>query len=103
MSPTQSGPGHAADGRRASSRTSIAPGQLMSRTGRYKIFPIIGAATVIVALLLLSQLDVDTPYWHAGAVDVRLRRRPRLHHADHRSPSCRTPSTAATSASRPAR
>ena len=38
----------------ASSRTSILAGQLMSRTGRYKIFPILGAAIVIVALLMLS-------------------------------------------------
>ena len=39
--------------------TSITAGQLMSRTGRYKIFPILGAAIVIVALLMLSQLDRD--------------------------------------------
>ena len=37
--------------------TSITAGQLMSRTGRYKIFPILGAAIVIVALLMLSPLD----------------------------------------------
>ena len=36
--------------------TSIAAGQLMSRNGRYKIFPILGAAIVIVALVMLSQL-----------------------------------------------
>ncbi|MGA8995735.1 MAG: MDR family MFS transporter [Nocardioidaceae bacterium] len=46
--------------------TSITAGQLMSRTGRYKVFPILGAGTVIVALLLLSRLDADTPYWFAG-------------------------------------
>jgi EmrB/QacA subfamily drug resistance transporter len=46
--------------------TSIAAGQMMSRNGRYKIYPIIGAATVIVALLMLSQLTATSPYWYAG-------------------------------------
>lgn len=46
--------------------TSIGSGQLMSRTGRYKIFPILGAATLLVSLVLLSRLSVDTPYWQAG-------------------------------------
>ena len=46
--------------------TSISSGISMSRTGRYKIFPIVGAVTVIVALFLLSILRVDSPYWQAG-------------------------------------
>jgi MFS family permease len=46
--------------------TSITAGQLMSRTGRYKIFPILGAATVIVALVMLSTLDAASPYWFAA-------------------------------------
>jgi MFS family permease len=46
--------------------TSILAGQLMSRTGRYKRYPIIGAAVVTGALVLLSRLDNDTPYWFAG-------------------------------------
>jgi EmrB/QacA subfamily drug resistance transporter len=46
--------------------TSITAGQMMSRTGRYKIFPILGAAVVIVALVMLSQLTATTPYWYAG-------------------------------------
>jgi EmrB/QacA subfamily drug resistance transporter len=40
--------------------TSIASGQLISRFGRYKIFPIVGTAITVVALLLLSRLDVGT-------------------------------------------
>jgi EmrB/QacA subfamily drug resistance transporter len=43
--------------------TSITSGQLITRTGRYKIFPIIGSVVLVVALLLLSRLDVDTPFW----------------------------------------
>jgi MFS family permease len=46
--------------------TSITAGQMMSRTGRYKIFPILGAVVVIVALVMLSQLTATTPYWYAG-------------------------------------
>lgn len=45
---------------------SINSGRLITRTGRYKVFPIAGAATIVVALLLLSQLKVDTPYWQAA-------------------------------------
>jgi EmrB/QacA subfamily drug resistance transporter len=36
--------------------TSIASGQLISRTGRYKIFPIVGTAVMSVGLFLLSRL-----------------------------------------------
>ena len=46
--------------------TSITAGQLMTRTGRYKLFPILGAATVIVALIMLSTLDAHSPYWFAA-------------------------------------
>ncbi len=42
---------------------SIVSGNLITRTGRYKIFPIAGAAVIVVGLLLLSQLKIDTPYW----------------------------------------
>ena len=38
----------------------LASGRVISRTGRYKIFPIAGTATMAAALLLLSRLDVDT-------------------------------------------
>jgi MFS family permease len=43
--------------------TSISSGRLITRTGRYKIFPIIGAVLLTVALLLLSGLQVQAPYW----------------------------------------
>lgn len=42
---------------------SIVSGLLVTKTGRYKIFPIIGAVLIIAGLALLSQLQVDTPYW----------------------------------------
>jgi EmrB/QacA subfamily drug resistance transporter len=40
--------------------TSIGSGQLISRLGRYKIFPLIGTALLVVALLLLSRLSTTT-------------------------------------------
>jgi EmrB/QacA subfamily drug resistance transporter len=39
---------------------SILSGQITSRTGRYRIFPIIGGAIASFGLFLLSRLDVDT-------------------------------------------
>jgi EmrB/QacA subfamily drug resistance transporter len=46
--------------------TSITAGRLMSRNGRYRIYPILGAATVTVGLVLLANLGTETPYWFAG-------------------------------------
>jgi len=43
--------------------TSIASGQLVSRTGRYKIFPIVGMLIVAVALVLLSTMTATMPVW----------------------------------------
>src|SRR4051812_11494482 len=40
--------------------TSITSGQLISRTGRYKIFPIVGTAVMAVGLLLLSRLTAHS-------------------------------------------
>lgn len=46
--------------------TSIGAGQVMTRTGRYKAFPILGAAVTALGILLLSRLDMDTPYWQVA-------------------------------------
>jgi predicted MFS family arabinose efflux permease len=46
--------------------TSITSGRLISRTGRYRIYPIIGAVVLVVSLLLLSTLSVDTPFWQVA-------------------------------------
>jgi EmrB/QacA subfamily drug resistance transporter len=40
---------------------SVLSGQLISRTGRYRIHPIIGGALSVVGMWLLSRLDADTP------------------------------------------
>jgi EmrB/QacA subfamily drug resistance transporter len=43
--------------------TSITSGAIISKTGRYKPFPIAGTAVAALALLLLSRLGVSTPMW----------------------------------------
>ncbi len=40
---------------------SIGSGQIISRTGRYRIFPILGTGVVTVSLFLLSRIGVGTP------------------------------------------
>lgn len=40
---------------------SIVSGQLISRTGRYKAFPVVGTAIAAVGMLLLSTMDAGTP------------------------------------------
>jgi EmrB/QacA subfamily drug resistance transporter len=43
--------------------TSIIVGQIISRRGKYKIFPIVGMGCLTVALALLGMLSLDTPSW----------------------------------------
>ncbi|MFD9223298.1 MFS transporter [Streptomyces sp. NPDC060064] len=40
---------------------SIISGRLISRTGRYKIYPVLGSAISAVGMWLLSRLEADTP------------------------------------------
>lgn len=42
---------------------SIISGQVVSRTGRYRVLAIIGQATVAFGMFLLSTMVVDTPRW----------------------------------------
>jgi EmrB/QacA subfamily drug resistance transporter len=42
---------------------SIISGQTIARTGRYRIFPIVGGAFMLTALLLFSRITADTPLW----------------------------------------
>ncbi|MEU0593037.1 MFS transporter [Streptomyces ardesiacus] len=43
---------------------SIISGQLISRTGHYRVHPILGSALSVVGMWLLSRLDTDTPRLH---------------------------------------
>jgi len=42
---------------------SVFSGQLISRTGRYKLWPIVGLSLMIGGTALFSRVGVDTPYW----------------------------------------
>jgi EmrB/QacA subfamily drug resistance transporter len=42
---------------------AIISGQMISRTGHYKIFPIVGSGVCVVALILMSFIGADTPLW----------------------------------------
>jgi MFS family permease len=46
--------------------TSILSGQLITKLGRYRVFPIMGTALVAVAMVLLSRLEVGTSVWVAA-------------------------------------
>ncbi len=46
--------------------TSIGSGQLITKTGRYKIFPIFGTGFMVIGLFLLSRLTVTTPAWQSS-------------------------------------
>jgi EmrB/QacA subfamily drug resistance transporter len=49
---------------------SIVSGQAISRTGRYRIFPIVGGSFMVVALFLFSRIGADTPLWQTSLVMV---------------------------------
>ena len=46
--------------------TSIASGQVISRVGRYRFFPIAGTAVMTLAMLLLARLEPGTSTWIAA-------------------------------------
>lgn len=46
--------------------TSTLSGRVMSRTGRYKVFPIVGTALLFAAMLAFSRLELDTPLWQVA-------------------------------------
>ncbi|WUE97015.1 MFS transporter [Streptomyces sp. NBC_00490] len=43
---------------------SVIAGQLISHTGRYRIYPVLGSALSVFGMWLLSRLEVDTPRLH---------------------------------------
>ncbi|WP_254403375.1 MDR family MFS transporter [Streptomyces anulatus] len=47
--------------------TSTGSGQIVSRTGRWKVFPLLGTAITAVGLLLLHQLDENSSTWLMSA------------------------------------
>ena len=49
---------------------SVISGQVISRTGRYRRFPITGAALLMVALFVFHYVHADTPLWQTMVVMV---------------------------------
>ena len=49
---------------------SIVSGQVISRTGRYRMFPIVGAALLTVSLFVFHYVRYDTPLWQTMLVMV---------------------------------
>jgi len=47
---------------------SVVAGQVISRTGRYKRFPVVGALLLVVAMGALSTIGVDTALWFTLAM-----------------------------------
>ena len=47
---------------------SVISGQTISRTGRYKIFPIIGTGLMVIGLFLFSLIGADTPLWQTALI-----------------------------------
>jgi EmrB/QacA subfamily drug resistance transporter len=47
---------------------SILSGQVIARTGKYRIFPIVGSFLMLIALLLFSRIGADTPLWQTMLV-----------------------------------
>jgi EmrB/QacA subfamily drug resistance transporter len=45
---------------------SIGAGQVISRTGRYKRFPVIGLALMIFGMVLLTTVGADSPFWQTS-------------------------------------
>ncbi|HEX5584041.1 MAG TPA: MDR family MFS transporter [Gaiella sp.] len=45
---------------------SIASGRAITRFGRYKVYPVVGTATLVVGMYLLSRLSVSTDPWLAS-------------------------------------
>jgi MFS family permease len=45
---------------------SISSGWLITRTGRYRIYPIVGTALLTVGMWLLSTMDINTSFPQAG-------------------------------------
>jgi EmrB/QacA subfamily drug resistance transporter len=42
---------------------SLASGQFTSRTGRYKIFPVVGSILMVIGLFTMTRIGADTPLW----------------------------------------
>ncbi|WP_078901513.1 MDR family MFS transporter [Actinacidiphila yeochonensis] len=42
---------------------SVVAGQLVARTGRYKIFPVVGSLLMVIGMAVMITIGADTPLW----------------------------------------
>jgi MFS family permease len=49
---------------------TITSGRIITKTGKYRIFPILGTITMSLGLLLMTTLSVDTPYWQLSIYSI---------------------------------
>lgn len=49
---------------------SITSGRMIARTGRYKVWPVLGITLMIIGIGLLSRIGLDTPYWQVALIMV---------------------------------
>ncbi len=49
---------------------SISSGQIIARTGRYRIFPVVGSALLVIGLFVFHYVGYDTPLWQTMLVMV---------------------------------
>jgi EmrB/QacA subfamily drug resistance transporter len=52
--------------------SSIVSGRIITRTGKYKVFPVFGTAIMTFGLYLMSTMGVDTPRWRSSVYMVIL-------------------------------
>jgi EmrB/QacA subfamily drug resistance transporter len=45
---------------------SIGAGQAISRTGRYKIYPIVGVVLMVTGMVLLTRVGAETSFWYTS-------------------------------------
>jgi len=50
--------------------TSIISGKLISKHGHYKRFPILGTALMTIGILMMTRLQIDTPFWQISIYAV---------------------------------
>jgi MFS family permease len=50
--------------------TSIISGKLISKHGHYKRFPVVGTFLMTVGILLMTRLQIDTPFWQISIYAV---------------------------------
>jgi EmrB/QacA subfamily drug resistance transporter len=49
---------------------SLFAGQMVGRTGRYKVYPVVGGVLLVVGMSLFTQFDLTTPLWHVFAASI---------------------------------